>query len=227
MEQGEWRAILSKSIFGCDTEAVAAASQIARIQHLRRGDVLINEGDPADSVFLLVRGSMTVTLIASDGQEIWLDAPELGDLIGEMAVLKGEAVRSATVTARSACSLVRFKRSDFIGLLQNHGKVGIALSSLLADRLQETTRRLGALAAEQIRDRLFAELIRISAKTDEQGWRLVETGVSQSELAQRTLSKRETISRTLKKLEAAGLVRRSGRKLFVRSVDTPYNILRD
>ena len=224
MGQKEFSDALENSVLGQDPEAVIAAGKVMRIHHIRAGDVLMSEGDEADAVFLLVQGQLKVTLFASDGQEVWLDAPAPGDLVGEMAVLKGEALRSATVTARSQCDLIRFSRKDFLYLLQTFGKVGIALSSLLADRLQETSRRLSALAAEQIRDRLFAELVRISKTTGDDGWKVVSPALSQAELAQRTLSQRETVSRTLRKLENAGLVRRSGRQLFVRNVERVYPI---
>ena len=73
--------------------------------HFADGQVLFNEGDPADSVFRLLSGVVDI-LRQLDGEPILLGTVGAGQFVGEMGVLENRS-RNATARAASAVGLAR------------------------------------------------------------------------------------------------------------------------
>lgn len=74
------------------------------IKFLSPGDVLLKSGDRAESVYILKHGRLQAT-VTSDNKHIVLGFVEVGEFVGEMAYINGEA-RSADVKAVSDCELI-------------------------------------------------------------------------------------------------------------------------
>lgn len=72
---------------------------------LSRGHLLIREGDPADDMFLLLDGAVSVTRLNGEGKSELLRTTTAG-LLGE-AVFTGQRVRNATVTALTGVTVLR------------------------------------------------------------------------------------------------------------------------
>ncbi len=68
------------------------------------GDVLFNEGDKADGLYMIRRGSVTVSRMV-DGKEVVLAYISAGNYVGEMALVSNQP-RSATVRAASPTEVV-------------------------------------------------------------------------------------------------------------------------
>ena len=71
--------------------------------HFAKEQVLVREGDPADSVFRLLSGSVDI-LRELDGDSILLGTVGAGQSIGEMGVVESRP-RSATARAASEARL--------------------------------------------------------------------------------------------------------------------------
>ena len=79
----------------------------AVIKTFAAGETLFKEGDAADGLHLIRRGSVTISQTIG-GKEVVLAYVAAGNYVGEMALLSSEAKRTATVraavTARRSCS---------------------------------------------------------------------------------------------------------------------------
>lgn len=94
--------------------------EIAKVCHyktFKRGEILFNEGDDADSVYLLIDGSVEIWKDYGGGERDILAKQNTGHIVGEMAVID-ELTRSATVIADNETATFMIKRDDFIILLQ-------------------------------------------------------------------------------------------------------------
>lgn len=78
------------------------------------GDVIIRQGDRADFVFNLTEGSAEVVV---DG--VTVGGIEEGEIFGAMAVLTN-ADRTATVMAKSRCSVVKVPKEQFADLIKSN-----------------------------------------------------------------------------------------------------------
>lgn len=87
------------ALFGCvDAEAIAAIERDADWIQLRRGDVLVRQGDQGDRAFVLLAGRLQVVREREDGTSVVVGDVAVGETVGEMSILTGEA-RNATVRA--------------------------------------------------------------------------------------------------------------------------------
>ena len=78
------------------------------------GDVIIRQGDRADFVFNLTEGSAEVVV---DG--VTVGSIEEGEIFGAMAVLTN-ADRTATVMAKTRCSVVKVPKEQFADLIKSN-----------------------------------------------------------------------------------------------------------
>ena len=95
------------------------------------GEVIIREGDHGEEMFLIVEGEVEITR----GSES-LAVLRSQDYFGEMSILDGEP-RSATITAKADCLLLRIRQSDFYDILERHFNVALTIIHTLTRRLRD------------------------------------------------------------------------------------------
>ncbi len=99
------------------------------------GEVLFREGEPSDSIYLLLTGRprAIVENVGGDSQE----AGEIGrgESVGEMGVFSGES-RRATVTALRDSVLVRVELAAFHAILNAAPSLALNLNRVIIERLQ-------------------------------------------------------------------------------------------
>lgn len=69
------------------------------------GGIVVSEGDPGDSIFLIASGSVRILVVGGHGRPLEIRRLDVGDFFGEVAALSGRP-RSATVVATTDCELL-------------------------------------------------------------------------------------------------------------------------
>jgi CRP-like cAMP-binding protein len=146
-----------------DGERAALAAELTEAPYLA-GDVISQEGEVSDSMFVLASGTVSVYRGGNhkgDARKLLteLDAP---DYFGEMGLLTGQA-RSATVIARGEVRCYRLERQGFDAILRARPVLAQAMSQTVAERQAANDATLKALSdearARQTKGRA-AELVR-------------------------------------------------------------------
>ena len=124
-------------VFGPLDEALVAELE-ARVDWvtLRRGEVLVSEGDVSDALFVLVTGRLRITRRRPDGAEDVVGEVGPGESVGEMAFFTGEP-RSATARARRDSVLVRLTNDVFEQLITRHPAILRQVTRLQIERLRK------------------------------------------------------------------------------------------
>src|SRR6266576_3507316 len=138
--------------------------QIARVAVPRSypaGSIILREGDPGDTCYLLRYGRARVVRQHADGRAITLTNLGPGEIFGELAMFGGE-VRSATVEAIDAIQAVAILAGDLKRLLNEHPEIAVKLLGALAEKLRETNARIARQSFQKVSSRVagvLAELV--------------------------------------------------------------------
>jgi CRP/FNR family transcriptional regulator len=136
------------SALGVD-EALGLAQEASGLRYAP-GMRLFAEGDPGDSVVVIVSGAVQVSCAVPDGPDLVLATEGPGALLGEMALLD-PAPRSATAVATEDTVVLHVSAKSFAKLVSNANP---AASSILRSIARTACARLRGLEAKV--DRLLA-----------------------------------------------------------------------
>ena len=106
----------------------------AVIKTYASGETLFNEGDPGDGLYLIRRGSVTVSRQIA-GKEIVLSYVAAGNYVGEMALLSN-APRSATIRAAVPTEVIMLEAQRFIEVMASHSTVRGRIDKKLLNRMR-------------------------------------------------------------------------------------------
>lgn len=117
-------------------------AEAAVVETYKRGESLFEEGDEANGLILIRRGSVTVSRQGA-GREIVLAHLPAGNVVGEMATLSTSASRLASVRATVATETIRIPPEAIGGFLARHPDLETHLVGLQGRRLVENAMRAG------------------------------------------------------------------------------------
>ena len=118
-----------------DTAQLAALLAEIECLQLKRGDVLIREGEDADRLFVVVYGRLRIVAQEVDGKETVIDEIGRGDTLGERSLLAGEA-RPVTVSALRESAVGVITRPLFENLKRQYPEVMTRLARIALRRVQ-------------------------------------------------------------------------------------------
>jgi len=97
------------------------------------GDIIITEGEPGDSLFVVSTGRVKAFVRNPAGRHVQVREMGEGEFFGEISILKGSP-RTATVTAGSRLDLLELDRSTLDGITKSHPRVRAILEDFCAKR---------------------------------------------------------------------------------------------
>jgi hypothetical protein len=96
---------------GCSEEELRSIIARFELVCFEPGDIVVTEGQPGDSLFVLTTGALRAFVRDRAGRSVRVrDMPE-GSFFGEVALLRGQP-RSATVTCATRCELLELDRAS-------------------------------------------------------------------------------------------------------------------
>jgi CRP/FNR family cyclic AMP-dependent transcriptional regulator len=178
---------------------------------------LIYAGDKSESLYYIVKGSVTVIIEDDEGREMIVAYLNDGDFFGEMGVFEQQDdSRSAWIRAKVECEVAEINYTKFHELSAKHPEYLYALGAQLARRLRNTTRKVGDLAFLDVTGRVARTLLDLSkepdAMTHPDG---MQIKITRQEIGRIVGCSREMVGRVLKTLEEQGLVDVSGKTMVV------------
>jgi signal transduction histidine kinase len=139
---------------GLSDEELQQLMNNAKPVSLRAGEILMKQGDPGDTAFVVVQGEFEIQ--KQSGQSlIKVDVRNPGDVVGEMALLS-RGQRNATVTAKTDSETLCISQEVFENLLTSSSTASLAVLHWVMARLtqneallhqQEKMAALGTLSA--------------------------------------------------------------------------------
>ena len=122
-----------------DLFAELTDAELAKIARLLKGhkvaenEVIFNQGDPGDSLYIVLQGRVRIATTDSFGRERVLAFYGPGEFFGDMAVLTG-GPRSAGASASSDVRLLQLRKDDFDILVASNVGIMRAMMRVMIER---------------------------------------------------------------------------------------------
>jgi CRP/FNR family cyclic AMP-dependent transcriptional regulator len=191
-------------LVGVADETLTKLASRAYWQVHAAGQIVVDAGDTTSDVFIVAEGAVRVVMRTAFGYEAILNDLGVGDFFGELAAIDN-APRSANVTALLQTRLCAIPGDAFIDMALSSRDVGRRLLRLLSTRLRGKDERLIEFGALSVRQRLIAELLRLSRDRGG-GERVITPPPPQHVLAARVGTRRETVSREMTEMSRSGSI---------------------
>lgn len=152
------------SMFGrLSDEVLVEIESVLNIRSLEAGEVLFNQGDAGDGLFIIKTGRVAIYTPDDEhpGEERPIRIFEAGEVLGEMALIDDQP-RSLSARALEQSAALVLSGDDFRRLLAQHETLALGVMAGLNERIRYTTDFLGEMRewvqriAEGQYDRAFA-----------------------------------------------------------------------
>lgn len=183
---------------------------------LKPKQTIIHARDDSHTLYYIISGSVSVVIEDDDCNEIILAYLNPGDFFGEMGLFEKNMKRSAWVITRSECEIAEIHYSQFMTLARENPEILFQLSSQLADRLRNTSRKVSNLAFMDVTGRVARALLDLArqpdAMTHPDG---MQIKITRQEIAKIVGCSREMAGRVIKSLEEDNLITAHGKTIVV------------
>jgi CRP/FNR family cyclic AMP-dependent transcriptional regulator len=191
---------------------------VARRRRFDRGEVVFHQGDPADSLHLVLKGRFAARATTRLGETLTVAIHSPGQAFGELALVEAGAMRSMTVAAVESGETLAVSRDDFDRVRHTYPEVNEVLVRLLAARVRHSSDRLlealFAPAETRVLRRLH-ELVQLYGHS-EPG---TVIPLNQEDIAALAGTSRATANRVLRAEEKRGTVRLARGKTLILDPD--------
>ncbi len=177
---------------------------------------IIHAGDKSDTLYYIIDGSVSVVIEDGDSNEIVLAYLNPGDFFGEMGLFEDDIERSAWINTRTPCEVAEIHYVQLIALARENPEILFQLSSQLASRLRNTSRKVSNLAFMDVIGRVARTLLDLAREPDAithpDG---MQIKITRQEIAKIVGCSREMAGRVMKTLEEDGLITAHGKTIVV------------
>ena len=116
-----------------EQRSLEAVATLAKIVTVPAGTVLLREGEPAESFYVIVHGTVQIERLGTFVRSI-MD----GGFIGEVALIEG-GERTATATCATPCELLEFGSFEFGRVMATFPDIRARVEAAAARRPHEAT----------------------------------------------------------------------------------------
>jgi CRP-like cAMP-binding protein len=194
-----------------DRKALSELAAIAEVRRASKGELLFSEGEEARALFILADGVVELVKTEASGREQFVRRVGRGETFAEAAMFSG-GVYPASAVARAAAELIVISKEKFLRSVRGHPEVALAIMGAMAKLLRHLNSLVSELALGSVEGRLAAWLLRCAREAGKSTFML---GIAKKELAFRLGTVPETLSRNLRKLRDARIIRIAGERVTV------------
>jgi len=182
----------------------------------QNAEQILERSTESRDVFFVVDGSVNIVNFGVTGREVAYATVETGHYFGELSAIDGRP-RSANVIARSKCLVASLSPENFKELLMTHPNIMMAVMQRLARIIRVNDDRILDLSTLGAVQRVCQELIRMAEPdpVTPNSW-IIYPMPTQSVIASRVSTTRETVARVLGQLTQEAMVLKKGKSLYLK-----------
>jgi CRP-like cAMP-binding protein len=192
---------------GLKDEDLKRVRAIATLRQVRKKEVLFSDGEEARGFYIILSGKVKLYKISPEGKEQILHVVSAPDAFAEAALFL-EGSYPAFAEPLSDCRLFYIPKRDFIQLIEKNPQLSINMIVSLSHYLRRFASLIEELSLKEVSSRIAKYLLDLSFKSSRGGkyTEEVELDLTKTQLASKLGTISETLSRTLGKMKARGII---------------------
>jgi CRP/FNR family transcriptional regulator len=181
--------------------------EAARCLRRERGEFIYMPGDRADSVYVLRKGRIKLSVLAESGKEIAIDIIQQGEMFGEFALVD-ESPRSNMAQALDDVLMWVFDKRDFVRLLESQSKLALNYIRMVGDRRRRMEKKLSDITSKDVAARICELLQELSESAPDAKDAAHESPIPlmQHDVASLIGASRQTTTSTLNDLQRRDII---------------------
>ncbi len=188
-----------------EPKILAILAEMTRTQHYHQGQIIFYRGDPGNAMYVLVAGSVELTLPSETGSEVLVARLRAGEHFGELAVLDGRP-RYVSAVAVEPTQVLAIFRDTLLDFLRQHAEASLQITLSLCLRLRHITELLSDMAFLDLLPRLAKRLCEMADILHEAVAEAKDIYITQEDLAEMVGATREAVNKHLAHLRETGVI---------------------
>lgn len=191
---------------GLSAEDQQRVAELATLRDLGKGDVLFDEGDPAETLMLILEGRVKIVRHGAAGDAI-LEIFTPGEPVAALAVYGGFPYPSSGV-AMERVSLLCLPRRDYFDLLEKHPSFARAIILELTRLNLSLTRKLAEMRGQRVETRIAQLFLTLASRMGREGAEGIEVplALTRQEIAEMVGTTVESSIRVMSRWGREGLL---------------------
>jgi CRP-like cAMP-binding protein len=212
---------------GLQDNDLEALTQVAIHRDFSRDTTIFWEGKEAQGFYILLSGAVKLVKSSWEGKEYILRLVAPGETMGEAAVLAESSYPVSAITLEDSRTLF-FPKVDFLNLLTTSPRLARNMLATMSHLLYHLTRQLEDLSLKEVSARLAKYL---EERCQERHGRVApglsfDLPVTKTHLAAYLGTISETLSRTLARFKALGVIQVDKSRITIEEPELLKNIAR-
>ena len=186
----------------------------------RKGQLIFQEGEKGDAVYIVVEGTVKISVVSPDGDEMLLTTLTPFDTFGELALLDG-GPRSASAEALQETRVLSISRDAFWHVLEADRRFVEKMFMSLGALLRRLTQRAADFVFLDLHGRVAKLLVDLAADRGQPVGDEVslDLQLTQSDLASMVGGSRQSVNQILRSFEDRGYLEISGRQIVLKRME--------
>lgn len=185
-------------------------SRGATVTSYAKGETIYAQGDKADHIFYVQKGSVKVVVTSSQGKEAVVGILEAGQFFGEGS-LGGQTIRIGTTVALETCTITAVEKAVMVEVLHRETSFSEMFMAYLLKRNNRIEEDLVDQLFNSSEKRLARVLLLLSNFGTDNGSRSIATNITQETLAELIGTTRSRVSFFMNKFRRLGFIAYNGK----------------
>ncbi len=210
----DWKDFLARIFLfeSLHREQLEIFSDIASIKHVRKGEHIFHEGQPASAFYIVYSGMLKIYKLSSDGAEQILHIHKRGDLIAEAVIFDFDEF-PAYCQAIEDSALIRFPKNEFLDALRCFPEISFQIMRAYSQRIRQLVAKIEEISLHDVKARLANFLLQNCVQKNDQN--ICQLRISKKDLAATLGTIPETLSRALQFFKKEGFIRDSEKGIII------------
>lgn len=206
---------------GLNEKDLGKVIAIASLRQVRKGEILFSDCEQPNGFYVVLSGKVKLFKVSPEGKEQIILVVSAPDTFAEASLfLQGSYPLFAETL--SDCRLLFFPKRDFLRLIKKNVQLSTNMIVTLSHYVKRFSSLIEDLSLKEISARIAKYLLDLWIEQSKEGRtaKEVELDLNRSQLALRLGTIRETISRTLAKMKAKGIIDIKKNRIVIQNRET-------